>query len=107
MSLLAETLLRVSGMACVPPPQVTELLGVSMELGCFLAGALVSSQGHAAAEEVVSCVEPVRDFLAIVFFASIGDFPPGLMPPLGLICSHVFEQITICAARTVPVEARD
>ncbi|XP_044782968.2 transmembrane and coiled-coil domain-containing protein 3 isoform X4 [Bubalus bubalis] len=50
---------------------VTELLGVSMELGCFLAGALVSSQGHAAAEEVVSCVEPVRDFLAIVFFASI------------------------------------
>ncbi|KAI4581654.1 transmembrane and coiled-coil domain-containing protein 3 isoform X2 [Ovis aries] len=51
---------------------VTELLGVSMELGCFLAGALVSSQGHAAAEEVVSCVEPVRDFLAIVFFASIG-----------------------------------
>ncbi|XP_044782977.2 transmembrane and coiled-coil domain-containing protein 3 isoform X12 [Bubalus bubalis] len=52
--------------------KVTELLGVSMELGCFLAGALVSSQGHAAAEEVVSCVEPVRDFLAIVFFASIG-----------------------------------
>ncbi|XP_040123421.1 transmembrane and coiled-coil domain-containing protein 3 [Oryx dammah] len=51
---------------------ITELLGVSMELGCFLAGALVSSQGHAAAEEVVSCVEPVRDFLAIVFFASIG-----------------------------------
>lgn len=51
---------------------VTELLGVSMELGCFLAGALVSSQGHAAAEEVVSCVEPVRDFLVIVFFASIG-----------------------------------
>ncbi|XP_017900448.1 PREDICTED: transmembrane and coiled-coil domain-containing protein 3 isoform X3 [Capra hircus] len=51
---------------------VTELLGVSMELGCFLAGALVSSQGHAATEEVVSCVEPVRDFLAIVFFASIG-----------------------------------
>ncbi|XP_043747734.1 transmembrane and coiled-coil domain-containing protein 3 [Cervus elaphus] len=51
---------------------VTELLDVSMELGCFLAGALVSSQGHAVAEEVVSYVEPVRDFLAIVFFASIG-----------------------------------
>ncbi|XP_057388803.1 transmembrane and coiled-coil domain-containing protein 3 isoform X3 [Balaenoptera acutorostrata] len=51
---------------------VTELLDVSMELGCFLAGALVSSQGHVVAEEVVSYVEPVRDFLAIVFFASIG-----------------------------------
>lgn len=90
----------------VSSPQVTELLGVSMELGCFLAGALMSSQGHAAAEEVVSCVEPVRDFLAIVFFASIGDCPPGLMPPPGLVCSHVF-LLTICAAKTVPVEARD
>ncbi|XP_057563026.1 transmembrane and coiled-coil domain-containing protein 3 isoform X3 [Hippopotamus amphibius kiboko] len=51
---------------------VTELLDVSMELGCFLAGALVSSQGHVVAEEVMSYVEPVRDFLAVVFFASIG-----------------------------------
>ncbi|XP_044782966.2 transmembrane and coiled-coil domain-containing protein 3 isoform X2 [Bubalus bubalis] len=59
---------------------VTELLGVSMELGCFLAGALVSSQGHAAAEEVVSCVEPVRDFLAIVFFASIALVLSLLLP---------------------------
>ncbi|XP_069323911.1 transmembrane and coiled-coil domain-containing protein 3 isoform X2 [Eulemur rufifrons] len=51
---------------------VTELLDVSMELGCFLAGALVSSQGHMATEEITSCIEPIRDFLAIVFFASIG-----------------------------------
>lgn len=71
------------------PPQVTELLDVSMELGCFLAGALVSSQGHAVAEEVVSYVEPVRDFLAIVFFASIGDRPPGAVPLPGLVCSRV------------------
>ncbi|KAJ8785403.1 hypothetical protein J1605_007000 [Eschrichtius robustus] len=70
---------------------VTELLDVSMELGCFLAGALVSSQGHVVTEEVVSYVEPVHDFLAIVFFASIGDpSPPGVTLPLGLICSHVF-----------------
>ncbi|XP_075865728.1 transmembrane and coiled-coil domain-containing protein 3 isoform X2 [Microcebus murinus] len=51
---------------------VTELLDVSMELGCFLAGALISSQGHMATEEISSYVEPIRDFLAIVFFASIG-----------------------------------
>ncbi|XP_062957904.1 transmembrane and coiled-coil domain-containing protein 3 isoform X2 [Cynocephalus volans] len=51
---------------------VTELLDVSMELGCFLAGALVSSQGHMATEEITSYIEPIRDFLAIVFFASIG-----------------------------------
>nr|XP_034491843.1 transmembrane and coiled-coil domain-containing protein 3 isoform X4 [Marmota flaviventris] len=50
---------------------VTELLDVSMELGCFLAGALVSSQGHMVTEEVMAYLEPIRDFLAIVFFASI------------------------------------
>ncbi|KAG7467032.1 hypothetical protein MATL_G00148920 [Megalops atlanticus] len=51
---------------------VTELLDVSMELGCFLAGALLSSQGHMVTGEVMSCIEPIRDFLAIIFFASIG-----------------------------------
>ncbi|XP_027445500.1 transmembrane and coiled-coil domain-containing protein 3 isoform X3 [Zalophus californianus] len=51
---------------------VTELLDISMELGCFLAGALISSQGHAVTEEVVSYTEPIRDFLVIIFFASIG-----------------------------------
>ncbi|MBZ3882402.1 Transmembrane and coiled-coil domain-containing protein 3 [Sciurus carolinensis] len=51
---------------------VTELLDVSMELGCFLAGALVSSQGHVVTEEVMAYLEPIRDFLAMVFFASIG-----------------------------------
>ncbi|XP_056134414.1 transmembrane and coiled-coil domain-containing protein 3 [Lampris incognitus] len=51
---------------------VTEFLDVSMELGCFLAGALLSSQGHMVTTEVVGCIEPIRDFLAIIFFASIG-----------------------------------
>ncbi|XP_054421865.1 transmembrane and coiled-coil domain-containing protein 3 isoform X1 [Pteronotus mesoamericanus] len=51
---------------------VTELLDISMELGCFLAGALISSQGHMVTEEIVSYIEPIRDFLAIIFFASIG-----------------------------------
>ncbi|XP_062865716.1 transmembrane and coiled-coil domain-containing protein 3 [Trichomycterus rosablanca] len=51
---------------------VTEFLDVSMELGCFLAGALISSQGHMVTSEVISCIEPIRDFLAIIFFASIG-----------------------------------
>ncbi|XP_021270363.1 transmembrane and coiled-coil domain-containing protein 3 isoform X1 [Numida meleagris] len=50
---------------------ITELLDVSMELGCFLAGALISSQGHMVTEEIMACIEPIRDFLAIIFFASI------------------------------------
>lgn len=45
-----------------------------MELGCFLAGALISSQGHMITSEVVTCIEPIRDFLAIIFFASIGEW---------------------------------
>ncbi|XP_039993295.1 transmembrane and coiled-coil domain-containing protein 3 [Xiphias gladius] len=51
---------------------VTEFLDVSMELGCFLAGALLSTQGHMVTTEVMGCLEPIRDFLAIIFFASIG-----------------------------------
>ncbi|XP_043927150.1 transmembrane and coiled-coil domain-containing protein 3 [Protopterus annectens] len=51
---------------------VTEVLDISMELGCFLAGTLISSQGHIVTEEVMSCIEPIRDFLTIIFFASIG-----------------------------------
>nr|XP_046246493.1 transmembrane and coiled-coil domain-containing protein 3 isoform X2 [Scatophagus argus] len=51
---------------------VTEFLDVSMELGCFLAGALLSAQGHMVTAEVMGCIEPIRDFLAIIFFASIG-----------------------------------
>ncbi|XP_042275875.1 transmembrane and coiled-coil domain-containing protein 3 [Thunnus maccoyii] len=51
---------------------VTEFLDVSMELGCFLAGALLSTQGHMVTTEVIGCIEPIRDFLAIIFFASIG-----------------------------------
>nr|XP_054588386.1 transmembrane and coiled-coil domain-containing protein 3 isoform X2 [Nothobranchius furzeri] len=51
---------------------ITELLDVSMELGCFVAGALLSSQGHMVTTEVMGVIEPIRDFLAIIFFASIG-----------------------------------
>ncbi|KAM7015555.1 transmembrane and coiled-coil domain-containing protein 3 isoform 2-T3 [Tautogolabrus adspersus] len=51
---------------------VTDFLGVSMELGCFLAGALLSTQGHMVTTEVMGCIEPIRDFLTIIFFASIG-----------------------------------
>lgn len=66
---------------------VTELLDVSMELGCFLAGALMSSQGHMVTEEVVSYIEPIRDFLAIIFFASIGlhVFPTFVLYELSIL----------------------
>ncbi|KAM4047353.1 transmembrane and coiled-coil domain-containing protein 3 isoform 2-T4 [Anomaloglossus baeobatrachus] len=68
---------------------LTELLDVSMELGCFLAGALISSQGHMVTDEIMSCIEPIRDFLAIIFFASIGlhVFPTFVIYELTILLS--------------------
>uniref|UniRef100_A0A8C1UIG0 Cation/H+ exchanger transmembrane domain-containing protein n=1 Tax=Cyprinus carpio TaxID=7962 RepID=A0A8C1UIG0_CYPCA len=71
---------------------VTEFMDVSMELGCFLAGALLSSQGHMVTTEVMSCAEPIRDFLAIIFFASIG---------LHVFPTFVLYELTILLVLTV------
>nr|XP_002739865.1 PREDICTED: transmembrane and coiled-coil domain-containing protein 3-like [Saccoglossus kowalevskii] len=52
---------------------VTDLLGISMELGCFLSGVIISSHSHGTvAEEISILTEPVRDVFACLFFASIG-----------------------------------
>lgn len=48
------------------------MLRVSMELGCFLAGVVLSAQGPAVSEQVESLIQPVKDFLGVLFFASIG-----------------------------------
>uniref|UniRef100_A0A1A8MHQ2 Transmembrane and coiled-coil domains 3 n=1 Tax=Nothobranchius pienaari TaxID=704102 RepID=A0A1A8MHQ2_9TELE len=71
---------------------VTELLDVSMELGCFVAGALLSSQGHMVTTEVMGVIEPIRDFLAIIFFASIG---------LHVFPTFVLYELTILVALTL------
>ncbi|XP_067848587.1 transmembrane and coiled-coil domain-containing protein 3 [Heptranchias perlo] len=72
----------------------TEVLDVSMELGCFLAGALISSLGHIATEEVMLCMEPIRDFLAIIFFASIG---------LHVFPTFVLYELTVLTCLTLAV----
>ncbi|XP_061526170.1 transmembrane and coiled-coil domain-containing protein 3 isoform X1 [Phycodurus eques] len=71
---------------------VTEFLNVSMELGCFLAGALLSSQGHMVTTEVKGCFEPIQDFLVIIFFASIG---------LHVFPTFVLYELTILGALTL------
>ena len=43
-----------------------------MELGCFLAGVMVSAQGKHIVERVEEMIQPLKDFLAALFFASIG-----------------------------------
>ncbi|XP_043094290.1 transmembrane and coiled-coil domain-containing protein 3 isoform X3 [Puntigrus tetrazona] len=78
---------------------VTEFMDVSMELGCFLAGALLSSQGHMVTSEVMSCAEPIRDFLAIIFFASIGlhVFPTFVLYELTILLVLTFSLVIMKA----------
>lgn len=74
---------------------LTEFMDVSMELGCFLAGALLSSQGHMVTAEVMTCTEPIRDFLAIIFFASIGFhvFPTFVLYELTILLVLTFSLV--------------
>ena len=54
------------------------MLEISMEVGCFLAGVMISAQGHLVAEQVESLIQPLKDFLACLFFASIGMLALGM-----------------------------
>ncbi|KAL1916004.1 uncharacterized protein VTP21DRAFT_6008 [Calcarisporiella thermophila] len=56
---------------CLTMLLISELLGVGMELGCFVAGVILRSR-RANFEVAVSMMEPVRDVFACLFFASIG-----------------------------------
>lgn len=43
-----------------------------MELGCFLAGSIVSAIDSPVTSNVESLVNPIKDFFASIFFAAIG-----------------------------------
>ncbi|EDV21309.1 uncharacterized protein TRIADDRAFT_30483 [Trichoplax adhaerens] len=51
---------------------ITDALNVSMELGCFMAGVMISAQGHHMAEKITELIEPLRDFFACIFFTCMG-----------------------------------
>ncbi len=52
--------------------QLTDILQVSMELGCFLAGVMISAQGPELSVHAEHVIQPIRDFLGCVFFVSLG-----------------------------------
>lgn len=74
---------------------LSEHLGISMELGCFMAGVVISSNGEHLVHKVNDLVEPLRDFFSCLFFASIGlhvfptfvlnEFPLVLTLTLGVV----------------------
>ena len=43
-----------------------------MELGCFLAGSIISAGGDKLSHKVESLISPIKDFLSALFFAAIG-----------------------------------
>ncbi|XP_014680310.1 PREDICTED: transmembrane and coiled-coil domain-containing protein 3-like, partial [Priapulus caudatus] len=51
---------------------VTHTLHISMELGCFVVGAMVGSQRHELVSDIKNLIHPIRDFFAVLFFASVG-----------------------------------
>lgn len=51
---------------------LTEGLGLSLALGAFLAGVIISSSGERIS--IFSQIKPLRDFFSIIFFVSLGMF---------------------------------
>lgn len=55
---------------CLGIALFTEHLGLSIEMGAFLAGLMISEVEYA--DQTLAYVEPIRDIFATLFFASIG-----------------------------------
>jgi len=55
---------------CFAIALLTESLGLSIEMGAFVAGLMISEVEYA--DQTLSYVEPLRDVFATLFFASIG-----------------------------------
>ncbi|BAB75233.1 cation:proton antiporter [Anabaena sp. FACHB-709] len=74
---------------CLSVALVTAKLGLSIEMGAFVAGLMVSEIDHA--DHALAKVLPLRDTFACLFFASIGMLidPIALMQNLGLVLGLV------------------
>jgi monovalent cation:H+ antiporter-2, CPA2 family len=55
---------------CLGIALLTEHLGLSIEMGAFVAGLMISEADYA--DEALTYVEPIRDIFASLFFAAIG-----------------------------------
>ncbi|RHZ89356.1 hypothetical protein Glove_16g96 [Diversispora epigaea] len=56
---------------CLLMSQVSYILGIGAEIGCFVAGMLVHNR-RTLFEFSISLVEPIKDIFSCLFFASIG-----------------------------------
>ncbi|CAG8691347.1 36525_t:CDS:2, partial [Racocetra persica] len=56
---------------CLIMSHVSFMLGLGVEIGCFIAGILISNH-KSIAESSITLVEPVKDIFSCLFFSSIG-----------------------------------
>jgi monovalent cation:H+ antiporter-2, CPA2 family len=75
---------------CLSIALLTEQLGLSIEMGAFVAGLMISEVEYA--DQTLTYVEPIRDVFAALFFAAIGMLidPVFLWNNLELILGLVF-----------------
>ncbi len=75
---------------CLGIALITEQLGLSIEMGAFVAGLMISEVEYA--DQTLAYVEPIRDVFAALFFAAIGMLidPLFLWNNLDLILGLVF-----------------
>jgi monovalent cation:H+ antiporter-2, CPA2 family len=75
---------------CLGIALITEHLGLSIEMGAFVAGLMISEVEYA--DQTLAYVEPIRDVFAALFFAAIGMLidPLFLWNNLDLILGLVF-----------------
>ncbi len=68
---------------CFGVAEVAELLGLSREIGAFLAGIAIATSP--IAQYIALNLKPLRDFFLILFFFSLGGgFNPALLPAVAL-----------------------
>lgn len=91
---------------CLGIAWITSKLGLSIEMGAFVAGLMVSEVDHS--EQALGKVLPLRDTFACLFFASIGMLidPQLLLEDLGLILGLVTLVMVGKAAIIVPIVLR-
>ncbi len=68
---------------CMGLAELAEVLGLSREIGAFLAGITIASSP--IAQHIALTLKPLRDFFLIMFFFSLGaGFNLGLLPEIAL-----------------------
>jgi Kef-type K+ transport system membrane component KefB len=69
---------------CLGLAELSEQLGLSYEIGAFIAGVMIAR--NPIALFIVASLKPLRDFFLIIFFVALGaNFNLGILPDIWLV----------------------